>query len=753
MKALTLEDTFGVGWESSLVGISADAQPRHYYAAVPFVRRAVELRANAVSGVPISLMRGGQDASARKEFAALMDQLRRLLWLVEASVCLSPYGATCRRLTNGAGLNPTLEWLLPHAVWPFITAEQGLTHFRYTRPFGVPGAGQVDLLALDEVVYFWMPSFDRAGQPGSPPGQTAIAAASALANKDKAVATYFARGMIKATLLQVPADSQKEDRDRLTSWWRNLVGGVANAWRTVVVRTGVNPVVLGDGLKELDTEKLTREYRQEVAAAFNIPETMLLAGAANYATAIADRISFYEETVFPTLARHLDAINDQWLRPAYGVELVAHPEQTEARQSAQLQQAETLTNLVGQPLLTVDEGRQWLGLEPLARDEEAPDAERDEDQSYREMDAEDEEDDAVENAAEAIEDESDDEVKRYAREPKSGRYVRLPGADARVAERGGLRAAHRVARAETRQRHQDERRACRERHKTERMAAPDARARLLLAQRQRADLQTIVRRQAAERMILRSMQRAEYGRLRDRHQGQRMGEVASLRQAGSAKALSDEASPTERRIARAIGGVLARFGEATVAAVLQGEPPDLTDLGDALRAAIVADLASVALGAVGEAAAAVGMAVDEGVVATVASEWARGYVGGLVRGIDETTREMVRVGVATFLETPGMGRDQLEGLLAGAFSRSRAEMIATTEVTRAASAGQGIYQQQLAAAGLTYERVWRTAQQDACPVCTDLDGKTETAWGDRFPDGPPAHPRCRCAVTLQRVRP
>jgi SPP1 gp7 family putative phage head morphogenesis protein len=366
VKALSMDDVFGVGFESNLNSTSSDSSPRNLYTLVPFVRRAVRLRMNAIASVPVTLQKADTDLSTRPEWQGLMKNLPTALAKVEMALCLSPYGAYWRKNTNKLGLNPTPEWLLPQSVWPYITADEGLRYFRYVHPWGTERAGIVENLTPDQVVAFWYPSLDRASWPGSPPGVTAQPAGTALNAQDVFIASYFRRGAIKAVLLQVPPDAKPADRDRLTAWWRSIVGGVSNAWKSVVVQTNVTPVVIGDGLKEMNNESLTRQYRQDVAAAFDIPETMLMQGAANYATAKIDRIGFYEETIFPEHQMILGCINQQWLQPAYGAELVAHPEQTEARQDAQLSQAQALTELVGQPILTVDEGRAWIGFEPMA---------------------------------------------------------------------------------------------------------------------------------------------------------------------------------------------------------------------------------------------------------------------------------------------------------------------------------------------------------------------------------------------------
>lgn len=102
----------------------------------------------------------------------------------------------------------------------------------------------------------------------------------------------------------------------------------------------------------------------------------------------------------------------------------------------------------------------------------------------------------------------------------------------------------------------------------------------------------------------------------------------------------------------------------------------------------------------------------------------------------------------------------------------RADAIAVTEITRAITAGEAMVIDRInagrasqagggegaagsggllvaAAGGL--RRFWITARDDrVCPVCSPLHGKGEIAWKDAFPLGPPAHPRCRCALRYAR---
>src|SRR5262245_1682568 len=89
----------------------------------------------------------------------------------------------------------------------------------------------------------------------------------------------------------------------------------------------------------------------------------------------------------------------------------------------------------------------------------------------------------------------------------------------------------------------------------------------------------------------------------------------------------------------------------------------------------------------------------------------------------------------------------------------RAELIARTETIAAANAGQRAAWETAAEQGLIDPdrtgRVWQAASDSrTCDVCDALDGQV-VGFGEPFMtidgealDGPPAHPNCRCSVSL-----
>lgn len=180
-------------------------------------------------------------------------------------------------------------------------------------------------------------------------------------------------------------------------------------------------------------------------------------------------------------------------------------------------------------------------------------------------------------------------------------------------------------------------------------------------------------------------------------------------------------------------------------------PLDYDDLSTALRAAIEPTLVDAITSDVLAQMAVVGLYADIAAVNSAALEWARRYTYELVSNLTDTTREVVRHAVESFIATPGMTVGDLRALLAPAFGEVRAEMIAITEVTRAYAQAAQIYQALLRDYGLEMTRIWRTSGDDiVCPVCAPNNDKPEWEW--EHPDGPPAHPRCRCWVTLTTTR-
>jgi HK97 family phage portal protein len=335
-----------------------DLGPLHAYALVPYLYRAVDLRAKAVAGMPWVLRRerDGADVSRDPAYRSLLRGMRMRLYVTEAALCL--YGAAYWvRETNWMGGNLSLRWVLPASIAPRYDVRRGLVGFERIDSSGT------QRVALRDMVYIWQPSLSAEVGPGVAPAQVALAAAGVLHHLDRFTEGFFQRGAIKATLLSVEGNPSRDELDRLQSWWKRMAAGVQRAWDSIAIRSSVKPVVIGDGLKDTVNEELTRQRREDVCAALGVPHSLMSADAASYATSQQDTLNFYQQTVVPESLLIEEAMNEQ-LMEAEGLRWQFQPEKLEVFQAAEMQKATAVAQMVGEPIMSVNEGRALMGLPP-----------------------------------------------------------------------------------------------------------------------------------------------------------------------------------------------------------------------------------------------------------------------------------------------------------------------------------------------------------------------------------------------------
>jgi len=123
-----------------------------------------------------------------------------------------------------------------------------------------------------------------------------------------------------------------------------------------------------------------------------------------------------------------------------------------------------------------------------------------------------------------------------------------------------------------------------------------------------------------------------------------------------------------------------------------------------------------------------------------AEEWATARAQAVASGMTATTRERLEAAIPELTD-----RDKLREYLDTLFSTQRADSISVTETTNAATAGAEAAV--VRTVGLTEGDTWYT-ERDAkvCPICVPMHGRPRSVWSGYFPEGPPAHPRCRCWI-------
>lgn len=214
----------------------------------------------------------------------------------------------------------------------------------------------------------------------------------------------------------------------------------------------------------------------------------------------------------------------------------------------------------------------------------------------------------------------------------------------------------------------------------------------------------------------------------------------------------DDLSETERLLFERLTAAFRQLQRDTLQAIEQGELLTQERWDALVTQALMAALRDAALEAAQAQAALIGVLADEGRLSAALTQWAMHHTQYLVDDLMwTTTRELVEQVVAQWRATPNADRAVLIEMLAPVFGQRRAETVAITAATEAATAGARTYRDMLQREyGLEYELVWYTAADErVCPICGALHQKRERDWGS-YSAGPPAHPRCRCGVGLRR---
>jgi hypothetical protein len=212
----------------------------------------------------------------------------------------------------------------------------------------------------------------------------------------------------------------------------------------------------------------------------------------------------------------------------------------------------------------------------------------------------------------------------------------------------------------------------------------------------------------------------------------------------------------ERRLARLISRE--QRDELRQLMDLLGDPPQLDNVpetfwlngGKQLRGVVVPVFQDIYLQQAQTLLQQFSVGVDWALINQGAVDWSSRYAFDLVTGITDRTRQGLQQAVGAYYRD-ALTIGDLEGLISPYYGPVRAEMIAVTEVTRAATEGEREVVRQIQAdnGAIIMVPIWQTNADDlVCAICGPRHDKEIT---DDF--YPPAHPRCRCWTNHEmRVR-
>jgi len=315
--------------------------PRSFYKIIPTLYRAVDIRASSISNLPWALYRGETEFETSDNYenkTGLISNMNLMLYLIEASLVLAG-SAYWKREKNPAGFDK-LRHLDPTSM--VLNQEKAY----YGEIEWKRNEKEPKIYTPKEIIYFWYPDpYVEIGPPSAWPVKSALAACGVLANLDEFARNYFGRGAIKAMLFAMQG-ANRSTAEEFESWFARFVAGISNAFRTKVINAErVEPVVIGEGIKELENVSLSQEKREEIAIALSIPMSILFANAANYATAERDKLNWYEDKIVPEANFIASILNDQVYKPL-GLHLEFLPETLDIFQEDEEQRAQAMNQFM-----------------------------------------------------------------------------------------------------------------------------------------------------------------------------------------------------------------------------------------------------------------------------------------------------------------------------------------------------------------------------------------------------------------------
>jgi HK97 family phage portal protein len=292
------------GWVDLLTSDGVPDSVATLYKYVPLLFRAVQLRCDAISSVPVAIMKGKEN----EVDWPYPTKLGNLIWQWEASNLLAgaAYGEI---VTNKSGFRKDIKYRNPFDM--NVKYTKGVYEFKQNSSGAVwynePEAGKYEMVYIKE----FDPTQDT--NPGIGAGKASNIDAKLLYAISKFPEMYFEGGAMPVTLLGIDSNDRNEI-ERIQNWFRRSATAIKNAFRVLGVRSGsVTPVTLTPPLKDLSFPEISEMAKDNIAMAFGIKQTLLDSEAANYATAQEDRLAFYEDTIKPRARLFEDALNEQLL--------------------------------------------------------------------------------------------------------------------------------------------------------------------------------------------------------------------------------------------------------------------------------------------------------------------------------------------------------------------------------------------------------------------------------------------------------
>ncbi len=319
-----------------------------FYAKVSAVYRAINLTASATANIPFALVKkNGKDYDISSEwenkvgFMPKPGELIRL-WRMSLAVTNKAYGF----MENSKATGKNLRYIVPTTITPDVDIN-GLQGFKRTI-----GAVSKDYPLNSNCPIFWMWRLDHTTEllpAKATEFQAMCAAAGILYYSDHFVQAFFKRGGIKPTMLVLKGMTNKENVEKIENVWDKIIRGgykyLGKIFQGVGAEGGLEAQTIGEGVDNMKDETLTNAKIADIAMSIGMPLSLLLSNSANYATAMTEYKSWYENALAPWCSFMAEEMTDKLFKPL-GLRFEFRPEMTDPGQEDEVARASAYSTYI-----------------------------------------------------------------------------------------------------------------------------------------------------------------------------------------------------------------------------------------------------------------------------------------------------------------------------------------------------------------------------------------------------------------------
>jgi len=317
------------------------------FSKVPLLFRAVNLRCNTLTSVPYKITKINGKDEIEYPYEEMLP-FQDLIWKTEASLLLK--GASyCVRLADEGGTQVGLQWLNPFTVVvkkvnrkdPTST-EIGFQQYLNGKTYPLTKEGY---WSADEMFYLRQFSVSDDIGPGTAPAAVGMTSSRLQHYLTFFASQFFESGAMPVTMLGLPGDPQPAEKERVESFFKKAMQGMRNAFRVLAVSGEVKPQILTPDFKDLAIPALKEHAIDDISWAFDIPKTVLISNAANYATADSDMQHFLKHTIIPRTKFFEHQFNTKLLND-FDMKLTFFPQQMTELQEDEKERSGAFRNYV-----------------------------------------------------------------------------------------------------------------------------------------------------------------------------------------------------------------------------------------------------------------------------------------------------------------------------------------------------------------------------------------------------------------------